>query len=513
MKESKMELINIDNKMASNFKIIIGSYQRPYVWDREDIENFYKSLKKDKYFGSGTYIERGSNEIEVVDGQQRLITLALLSSHNSLKFNFQFKNYDERLNNIINGNFTDKLDKSKKKDAYLFIIKKHKEYIKDKEMFIEEFNMPFLLIEEKIVIPSFISMNIYGKTVKTHDIYKATLLLCKNTSGFYEVVNDEWINILNEYYYFLFNSNIQAKPPLEALFVQAYNSCLNNKDLNIKKTFISQNFNKWEKKDVNINLLGIVFKYLEWVNKNLRNPLNKEVFNLEMCSVRNYRYLVNSQSTILSFKISKSNFNNKMRNEIFSLMHTINNLIDLFDIKTSSYKSVISNAIKIMNSKEDYYKVLKLLIEFFNNHIEHGIFNDKFEKHMIRFSNNKDNSSNIYNGDCKYLVFYSTFLMNRKKISISKFPTEKIGYHFPDLTIEHILNDQEGNTDIFQLTLCSKLANERLANLKINLKIEKINKFNFQKNFFIINHPLLTNDYISKKNNKNPLIFLKEYSI
>jgi uncharacterized protein with ParB-like and HNH nuclease domain len=73
------------NGILSNKKYIIPSYQRPYSWDAENviqlIDDIYTSFQEgiQEYFiGSLICIEKESEIYEVVDGQQRLITIGLI---------------------------------------------------------------------------------------------------------------------------------------------------------------------------------------------------------------------------------------------------------------------------------------------------------------------------------------------------------------------------------------------------------------------------------------------------
>lgn len=79
-KESKIIDILTENK-----KYIIPAYQRPYSWDQEQAEQLIKDIHESfveentEYFiGSLICIDRGNDEYEVVDGQQRLTTLSLI---------------------------------------------------------------------------------------------------------------------------------------------------------------------------------------------------------------------------------------------------------------------------------------------------------------------------------------------------------------------------------------------------------------------------------------------------
>lgn len=82
---------NLENKISeifdANNKYIIPLYQRNYAWGKEQIETLiqdvYEAYKKDNnsnYFvGSLVVLRRHNGDYEVIDGQQRLTTLSLLT--------------------------------------------------------------------------------------------------------------------------------------------------------------------------------------------------------------------------------------------------------------------------------------------------------------------------------------------------------------------------------------------------------------------------------------------------
>lgn len=79
-KECKIQDILTENK-----KYIIPSYQRPYSWQLEhveqlleDITHSHESEENEYFIGSMICINKGGNTYEVVDGQQRLTTLSLI---------------------------------------------------------------------------------------------------------------------------------------------------------------------------------------------------------------------------------------------------------------------------------------------------------------------------------------------------------------------------------------------------------------------------------------------------
>lgn len=65
----------------NNDKYIIPRYQREYSWNREDVEIFWNDLiepTQDLFLGSVVLKEKDNSRIEIIDGQQRMITISIL---------------------------------------------------------------------------------------------------------------------------------------------------------------------------------------------------------------------------------------------------------------------------------------------------------------------------------------------------------------------------------------------------------------------------------------------------
>lgn len=62
-------------------KLNLPSYQRPYRWGRKNIEFFWNDIENSegKYdFGTAVFHRRGNGVYDIVDGQQRIVTLSLI---------------------------------------------------------------------------------------------------------------------------------------------------------------------------------------------------------------------------------------------------------------------------------------------------------------------------------------------------------------------------------------------------------------------------------------------------
>lgn len=88
-KNSKLSIISLNDLLKKN--LIIPIYQRPYEWTRANtltlLDDIYKEYNNDRSINLGTIVlyENDNNELEIVDGQQRIITLSLLYNIMELK--------------------------------------------------------------------------------------------------------------------------------------------------------------------------------------------------------------------------------------------------------------------------------------------------------------------------------------------------------------------------------------------------------------------------------------------
>ncbi len=90
--------LNINKLFSNDFWFVVPEYQRPYLWDKDNVNDLLNDLwdayeeyygnDEDKYFLGSLVLYKGSEEknnikytvYEIVDGQQRLTTLMLLMS-------------------------------------------------------------------------------------------------------------------------------------------------------------------------------------------------------------------------------------------------------------------------------------------------------------------------------------------------------------------------------------------------------------------------------------------------
>ena len=110
--------ISIDKKTIKNFfeisqkqPLLIPEYQRPYEWDANEINTLFDDLigfaeggtsKTDEYFlGAVVHYNNGSNQREIIDGHQRIVSLTLL--FRALYAQLETLNESKPVNNGKNG--------------------------------------------------------------------------------------------------------------------------------------------------------------------------------------------------------------------------------------------------------------------------------------------------------------------------------------------------------------------------------------------------------------------------
>lgn len=85
LRVSEMKIESHDTSiesLLSAYFLVIPRFQRPYSWDDENIEEFWRDVcqneEKDYFIGSMVVYKNGRQQLGVVDGQQRLTTITIL---------------------------------------------------------------------------------------------------------------------------------------------------------------------------------------------------------------------------------------------------------------------------------------------------------------------------------------------------------------------------------------------------------------------------------------------------
>lgn len=216
MEYNNTEILNVEQIFESEY--VVPIYQRNFAWGEEqifrllqDICESIESNEQQYYIGSLVVIRRKNGEYEVIDGQQRLTTLALLSY--VLHFNIQTKlHYDSRpevehfLESIAAGLLITNIDSSV--SHFLNAIKLLKEGIDKleyeakcenfRDQFSEFVRNHVCLVREVMppdtdVASYFEIMNNRGEQLQEHEIVKGLLLeKIKNNPTLSQVCSTIW---------------------------------------------------------------------------------------------------------------------------------------------------------------------------------------------------------------------------------------------------------------------------------------------------------------------------------
>lgn len=216
MEHNNTEILNVEQIFESEY--VVPIYQRNFAWGEEqifrllqDICESIESNEQQYYIGSLVVIRRKNGEYEVIDGQQRLTTLALLSY--VLHFNIRTKlHYDSRpeVETFLESIAASQLitNKNSSVSHYLNAIKLLKEGIDKLEHEAEcenfretfsEFVRNHVCIVREVMPPDtdvasyFEIMNNRGEQLQEHEIVKGLLLeKIKNDPSLSQVCSTIW---------------------------------------------------------------------------------------------------------------------------------------------------------------------------------------------------------------------------------------------------------------------------------------------------------------------------------
>lgn len=207
--------------------IVIPRYQRPYSWEKNNVNTLIKDVKRDYYIGN--IIEYCTNDYkEIIDGQQRLITifLILIAIYNTTKDDIIKKEINELiktdnkckmiLKSRIANDGSDILEfliESEKKFNFREFAKKYNEIkiyqIIQKELEGRDINELYSNIKNSNIVEisfstkqysaheMFVNVNTKGKPLENIEILKSQLfkfLLDNKNSDIYK---EEWEKMIN----------------------------------------------------------------------------------------------------------------------------------------------------------------------------------------------------------------------------------------------------------------------------------------------------------------------------
>lgn len=171
--------MSIISKTIVNLEIILGKelfipeYQRPYKWTEKNvsqlIEDIIKYQNKSAYRIGTIVLHKDKNVLNIVDGQQRLLTLTLL---------FQCLELTSELK-LLNNPFSNDVSIKNLRKNYAFILQKIRLLSKDDKFVIRQFllekcEMVVVILDDiSEAFQFFDSQNSRGKELEPFDLLKA----------------------------------------------------------------------------------------------------------------------------------------------------------------------------------------------------------------------------------------------------------------------------------------------------------------------------------------------------
>ena len=212
----ELDIIPIKELLKKTLSIPV--YQRPYTWQEKtvntlfnDILTAYNSNVKEQRLGTVILYDEGKDNYEIVDGQQRIITLViLLYILAEEKKTHDFLNELSYLNNFKLP--SKEYSKDKINSTYSFLKKKISKISIKKDEFIKYIADKCtiaLIVTDNLAeaFQFFDSQNSRGKGLQPHDLLKAYHLREMNSSSVDEKIhiNNEWMKISEDKLKMLFS--------------------------------------------------------------------------------------------------------------------------------------------------------------------------------------------------------------------------------------------------------------------------------------------------------------------
>lgn len=387
-----MRFINVFD--ADGYTFDISVYQRPFVWNIKNIEALHETLNDSVFFGIGVVIESKEKVFDVIDGQQRLITFALLFGHlKNIKINLNIDSLTDKdlFKKIMSTADVEKLNRIKTSSHFLKKILTFKKMIVDesgtfgnleslKNKLIEnKHELSFVVLEPSVnVVQTFIRMNEKGEELNVADFYKAALIE-KYSDADETFDNKSWSAAMEKYECLISDSIFN--PKIGDLFAQAYNSQFflrSNENINSKVWLTSGR--KVFSNNFLVDVTDVFDRYIAWAT-NVLPKKNSTINNFETISFITFSNKVISGSAPLLFSIKNWNVQVKEKSakmqRSFFLIGLLNNLL--------------SNAKTKISVKEINWFYKKMLKEF-NSNIESNDCLDVLNKKLLSEITNQFNS-------------------------------------------------------------------------------------------------------------------------
>jgi len=213
MENIKPEIINI-KQLVQTDKLTIPFYQRPYKWSSKNVNQLIDDIltfKQKPAYRLGTIVyhfDKDKDEMNIVDGQQRTITLILigLAIQNSIILNEKLRKAQistPSLDKIVNLNFQNQESKKNIRDNYFEIQRRIVDFDEDIVRFFYERCevVKVVLTDISEAFQFFDSQNSRGVDLEPHDLLKAFHLreMMDNSTEFERIQTvDNWENMEQE---------------------------------------------------------------------------------------------------------------------------------------------------------------------------------------------------------------------------------------------------------------------------------------------------------------------------
>ncbi len=189
MSEIQPKIISVKELLQTE-KLIIPSYQRPYKWTSKNVNQLIDDIiyhNEKSAYRLGTLVIHNDNlennsTLNIVDGQQRTLTLTLISYAITKNCTDKLKTIYKRNENIkhyipklINLSFTSDITKSNIQDNYKLIERRINDFDeKTIRFFYEKCELVKVVLSDiSEAFQFFDSQNVRGKDLEPHDLLKA----------------------------------------------------------------------------------------------------------------------------------------------------------------------------------------------------------------------------------------------------------------------------------------------------------------------------------------------------
>lgn len=199
-RNNDIDELTIENLFVAGTEYVIPLYQRNYAWQAPEIEQLLQDILdsaevKNYYLGTLVISKRDNGQLEIIDGQQRYTTLAILLAvlrkeftksleNNTYALNLHFESRPQSgksLTNLFYSGLTRECAEPSMRNAYLIIKKFLSVHETDLSKFIRSLSKTIKLL--RVSVPEKTNLNHYfevmnnrGEQLEKHEILKAELM-------------------------------------------------------------------------------------------------------------------------------------------------------------------------------------------------------------------------------------------------------------------------------------------------------------------------------------------------